>query len=125
LWEQILKRRESSGLKVKPPASSTNGWVHLSQAIDPTEAGLEGFGGIDFKNTSYGGYPTNAITFWIDNLVVHLSSTELAPPKLGIPYKPVPGLNLFSSGSNGDQYQRTNIRLQNTTGVGGWVPPGR
>jgi hypothetical protein len=102
------------------PASATNGWVHLNQTIDQTSSGLDAVAGVNFKYTSYGGYPTNPITFWIDNLDVHLSPTKAAPPKLITVYKPVAGLNLFSSGSNGDQYQRTNLKLQNTSG-NGWL----
>src|SRR5579872_3794175 len=103
------------------PASATNGWVHLSQTIDQTTSGLDTVAGVDFKYTSFSGYPTNPITFWIDNLDVHLSPTKAAPPKVTPTFtRPSPGLNLFSSGSNGDQYQRTNLKLQNTTG-NGWL----
>ena len=103
------------------PASATNGWVHLSQTIDQTGSGLDAVAGVDFKYTSYSGYPTNPITFWIDNLDVHLSTAQIPPPTV-VPAlsRPKPGLNLFSSGSNGDQYQRTNIKLQNTSGDG-WL----
>jgi hypothetical protein len=102
-------------------ASATNGWVHLSQTIDQTGSGLDAVAGVNFKYTSYSGYPTNPITFWIDNLDVHLSPSKPAPPKLSTSItKPVPGLNLFSAGSNGDQYQRTNLKLQNTSG-NGWL----
>jgi hypothetical protein len=58
------------------------------------------------------------ITFDLD---VHLSPTKPAPPKLVPTFThPTPGLNLFSSGNNGDLYQRTNLKLQNTSGVG-WL----
>jgi hypothetical protein len=103
------------------PASATNGWVHLNQTIDQTASGLDAVAGVNFKYTSYGGYPTNPITFWIDNLDVHLSPSKPAPPKLAPSFtKPAAGLNLFSAGSNGDQYQRTNLKLQNTSG-NGWL----
>jgi hypothetical protein len=103
------------------PASATNGWVHLNQTIDQSGAGLDAVAGVDFKYTSYSGYPTNPITFWIDKLDVHLAPSKAAPPKLSPAIsKPTAGLNLFSSGSNGDQYQRTNLKLQNTTG-NGWL----
>jgi hypothetical protein len=99
------------------PASATNGWVHLNQTIDQTGAGLNAVAGINFKYTSYGGYPTNPITFWIDNLVVHLSTTTTPPPTLSPTLtRSTAGLNLFSAASNGDQYQRTNLKLQNTNG---------
>ena len=99
------------------PASATNGWVHLSQTIDQTAANLDTVAGVDFKYTSFSGYPTNPITFWIDNLDVHVATTKTPPPTVSTAItKPVAGLNLFSSGSNGDQYQRTNLKLQNTTG---------
>jgi len=61
------------------PASATNGWVHLSQTINQTAAGLDAVAGVNFKYTSYAGYPTNPITFWIDNLDVHVSATRTAP----------------------------------------------
>jgi hypothetical protein len=103
------------------PASATNGWVHLNQTIDQTGSGLDTVAGVNFKYTSYSGYPKSPITFWIDNLDVHLSPTKPAPPKLVPSFThPTAGLNLFSSGSNGDQYQRTNLKLQNTSGVG-WL----
>lgn len=103
------------------PASATNGWVHLNQTIDQTGAGLDAVAGVDFKYTSYSGYPTNPITFWIDNLDVHLATSKAAPPQFSpLLTKPTAGLNLFSSGSNGDQYQRTNLKLQNSSGLG-WV----
>ena len=103
------------------PASATNGWVHLNQTIDQTVAGLDAVAGVNFKYTSYAGYPTNPITFWIDNLDVHLATSKQAPPKVAPAItKPAAGLNLFSSANNGDQYQRTNLKLQNTSGLG-WL----
>jgi hypothetical protein len=108
------------------PASATNGWVHLNQTIDQTGAGLDTVEGVNFKYTSFSGYPTNPITFWIDNLDVHLSPTKNAPPTLSPTLgRSTAGLNLFSSVSNGDQNQRTNLKLQNTTGntwVGATTP---
>ena len=103
------------------PASATNGWVHLSQTIDQSGANLDTVAGVNFKYTSYSGYPTNPITFWIDNLDVHLSPTKPSPPKFATTLThPTPGLNLFSTGSNGDQFQRTNLKLQNTSS-NGWL----
>jgi hypothetical protein len=103
------------------PASATNGWVHLSQTIDQTAAGLDAVAGVDFKYTSYNGYPTNPITFWIDNLDVHVSTTKTPPPSFApVLTRPTAGLNLFSSGSNGDQYQRTSLKLQNSSGTS-WI----
>jgi hypothetical protein len=99
------------------PASATNGWVHLNQTINQAGAGLDAVEGVNFKYTSYSGYPTNPITFWIDNLDVHVATTKTPPPTLSPTLtRSTPGLNLFSSGSNGDQYQRTNLKLQSTTG---------
>ncbi len=108
------------------PARPTNGWVHLNQTIDQTGSGLDTVEGVNFKYTSYGGYPKSPITFWIDNLDVHLSTVKTPPPTLSPTLtKSTPGLNFFSSGSNGDQYQRTNLKLQTTTGntwVGATTP---
>ena len=102
------------------PAQATNGWAHLNQPIDPAGAGLDAVAGVNFKYTSYSGYPKTPMTFWIDNLVVQLSSAQAPAPKLGTLSKAIPGLNLFSSGNNGDQFQRTSIKLQSTSGVG-WL----
>lgn len=103
-----------NGLSIPPDA--TNRWAHLSQTVDQSSAGLDAVAGIDFKYTSYSGYPTNPVTFWIDNLIVHLAPVKAGPPTLASPARPVTGLNLFSSAGNGDQYQRTSLKLNNNIG---------
>jgi hypothetical protein len=102
------------------PGSASNGWAHLDQVIDQTSVGLDTVAGVDFKYTSYAGYPKAPITFWIDNLDVHLAPVVVAPPKLVAPYGTIHGLNLFSGTGNGDQFQRTNLRLQNNLDTG-WL----
>lgn len=102
------------------PGSASNGWAHLDQVVDQTTVGLDAVAGVDFKYTSYGGYPKAPITFWIDNLQVHLAPFKPAPPALAAPYGTIHGLNLFSGSGNGDQYQRTNLRLQDNLDTG-WL----
>lgn len=104
-----------SGITI--PAAASNGWVHLSQTIDQSSAGLDAVAGVDFKYTSYSGYPKAPMTFWLDNLDVHLAPVKAAPPTIEAPTKPIRGLDLLSSGSNGDQYQRTNLKLNNNIGT--------
>lgn len=105
------------GSGVTIPGAASNRWVRLSQTIDQTSAGLDAVAGVDFKYTSYSGYPKAPMTFWIDNLDVHLAPIKASPPTIAAPTKPIRGLNLLSSGSNGDQYQRTNLKLINNTGT--------
>ena len=64
-----------------PPAPQTAG-CSLNQTIDQTGSGLDTVEGVNFKYTSYSGYPTNPITFWIDNLDVHLATAKTPPPTL-------------------------------------------
>lgn len=109
------------GSGVTIPATATNGWVTLMQPVDLADPLLStpGSAGVDFKYTSYSGYPTNPITFWLDDLTVDMipPSVRIPPPPLSAPYRPVAGLNLFSSTANGGNNQRTDIGLINS-GVG-------
>jgi len=105
------------------PASAGNGWVRLVQPIDQTSSGLDAVAGINFKYTSYSGYPTSPFSMWLDNVEVVAKTLPTPPPTLSAPTRPVPGLNLFSSGANGGEFQRVNVRLVNTTGNGWWDSP--
>jgi hypothetical protein len=104
------------------PASATNGWVHIVQPIDPSTPGIGTVSGLAFRIQTYDNYnnPVGHLKFWIDNLKLVVSPVVPPPPRLAAPVKPVSGLNLGSSSSNGDQYQRTSIRLNNDMGVG-WL----
>ena len=104
------------------PASATNGWVTLTQPIDPSATGIGSVGGINFRIQSYDNYhnPVGPVYFWLDNLAMNVSPVEIPPPTLLPPAVPVSGLNLFSAPSNGDQYQRTGILAINSAGTS-WV----
>jgi hypothetical protein len=98
------------------PGSASNQWVHLSVPVVVGQAGYDDPGviGISLKYTSYSGYPTSTITFWLDNITAKFSGTAPPPPPpptMSIE-KPIRGLNLFTGGS-GD-YQRESIRTLNT-----------
>ena len=112
-----------SGLTI--PASATNGWVTLDQPVDLTDPllGNPGSSGVDFKYTSYSGYPTNPITFWLDDLTVNMvpSTVKIPPPTLTSLYRAVPGLNVFSSTANGGVNQRTDIGLINSAVGNTWL----
>jgi hypothetical protein len=64
------------------PASATNGWVHLSDTNLANDlsayiaSGFQNAAGVAFQYTSYSGYPTSPVTFWIDNVAV----TTMPPP---------------------------------------------
>lgn len=94
------------------PGSASNGWAHLQVIVPAGTLGYDdpGVAGFGFKYTSYSGYPTNPITFWLDNVAaikVGAPPPPPPPPALTIE-KPSPGLNLFA-GSSGD-YDRHSIR---------------
>jgi len=113
-----------SGITI--PGAATNGWVHLQDSnlsndiasMVLTEAGFTtpqtNAAGIGFYVQSYGGYPTNPITFWIDNVAVSTSSAPPPPPpppSMNI-FPAVAGLNLFT-GSGATLYNRESLE---TTG---------
>jgi hypothetical protein len=106
------------------PGAATNGWVHLSEtnaqqfqncALNSGDTYAEG---PEFYYTQYGppsgvsGYPTNPVTFWIDNIVVNSSTAPPPPPPpptLSIS-PAVQGLNLFTaSGGSSATYNREDI----------------
>lgn len=113
--------RDGTWTSITIPGAASNGWVHLqdtnvvadiqtlinsSTSADPTTNAA----GIGIYYNSYGGFPTNPITFWIDNLAVTTSSAPPPPP-------PPPtvsmltaaaGLNLFT-GSGTGLYQRESL----------------
>jgi hypothetical protein len=98
------------------PGNATNQWVHIVQQVDTAAAGTAVIG-FNFKYVSYSGYPTSPITFWIDNLVAHFATVVTPPPKLSsVINDAIPGLNLYLN----NQYDRTSLQLQQTTGVG-WL----
>jgi len=105
-----------SGLTI--PASATNGWVTLSQPIDYTDPYVTKVEGVDFKYTSYSGYPKFPFTFWIDNLQVNLNPGPPPPPPVLSNLKPVvPGLNCIATfpGAAGNRY---HIATTNDIGYG-------
>ena len=105
------------------PASASNGWVRLVQPIDPAVAGAWGpVGGICFRYQTYytDGNVSGHMKMWMDKLTFNVSPVKVLPPKLLPPANPSPGLNLFSSALNGNQYQRTSIQLQTHSGLS-WI----
>ncbi|HEY3864308.1 MAG TPA: hypothetical protein VGO59_20745 [Verrucomicrobiae bacterium] len=93
------------------PGAATNGWVHMvvpTNTLLPDILSMESQGdtqaaGFGFYVQSYGGYPTNPITFWIDNVAAVAASIPPPPP-------PPPtmsiaaaqqGLNLFAGAGAG------------------------
>ena len=100
------------------PGAATNGWVHLAETnaaqfqYAANSSGDTYAQGPEFYYTSYGdgGYPTNPVTFWIDNLVVNSSVTPPPPPPPPtMTIAPaVAGLNLFT-GSGIGLYNRESL----------------
>jgi hypothetical protein len=97
------------------PGTASNGWVHLQDAnlsndlatMELSESGLStvytNAAGVGFYVQSYGGYPTNTFTFWIDNVAVTTSSAPPPPPPPPtLSISPVvQGLNLFTGSGTG------------------------
>ena len=107
------------------PASATNGWVRLTQPIDPSTTGISAVGGINFRIQTYDNYhnPIGTLMMWLDNVTMNVSPVQIPPPTLQAPATPTPGLNLFSAPSNGDLYQRTSLLALNSSGTS-WVGAG-
>jgi hypothetical protein len=104
------------------PAKATNQWVHFATAItnflatEPID-GLTNCAGIGFDYNSYSGYPTNPVTFWIDNVEIDVASTPPPPPPpptVAAPQRATPGLNLITTAIG--QYNRYNLATVNDTG---------
>lgn len=110
------------------PGAATNGWVLMAEtnAAEFQNAALNSGDtyaqGVEFYYNQYNGnsYPTNPVTFWIDNLVVNSSvAPPPPPPPPTLSISPaVPGLNLFT-GSGTALYNRENI--ETTQGAYSWV----
>ena len=60
------------------PGSATNGWAHFSVLVDKTIANAAG---IAFDYANYGGYPTNNVTNYLDNIQLNLSPVKTPPPQ--------------------------------------------
>ena len=108
------------------PASATNGWFHAVTSItnflaNEPVSGLTNVAGIGFDYNSYSGYPTNPVTFWIDNVSVISAGAPPPPPPaptLSAPPLSQPalsGLNLFTTSAS-SQYNRYSLVTANDTG---------
>src|SRR5882724_7333858 len=112
------------------PFSTTNGWTHYQINIDPATVRTNLCAGIGMGISCYGGsgnpnsnliLTTNTTYFWLDNVTIHRRKVKTPPPALLTQItEPNPGLNLFSSSASSDQYQRSNVRYNNNSGVG-WL----
>jgi hypothetical protein len=97
------------------PGTATNGWVHLSVPVDKTIANAAG---IAFDYNNYGGYPTNNVTNYLDNVRLNLSPVKTPPPTISSKFMPaVPGLNEIATQPN-QQYNRYQVCSVADTGLG-------
>jgi hypothetical protein len=111
------------GTNVTIPTSATNGWYHVTALVNKSDnANLAA--GWAFNINCYGGANsilytnTSETDLWIDNIQVNASKVAPKPPTLSKTItSPRPGLNLFSGGPASDQYQRTNLKLNDTSGI--------
>jgi len=104
------------------PAAAANGWVHMSIPIDPTMSGLAGKSGITINkwiNSNKSGIQNPAqARVWIDNIVLKGTAGPPPPPKVSVPTKATPGLNVFASTAG--LYDRQSAVLRQTSGLS-WV----
>jgi hypothetical protein len=112
------------------PGAATNGWVKIANTNSANEqafvnaTGVTNAFGVDFDYNSYGGYPTNPVAFWIDDVVLLTSAAAPPPPPpptmtINPPF--MPGLNLFTS-QGPTLYQRES--LETIAGAYSWVNAG-
>jgi len=113
---------------VNIPPSATNGWYHVVALVNKSDPALStpaaGWAfNVNCYNNINGSLFTNTTPtiLYIDNIQANRSKEPLRPPTMSsIISEPAGGLNLFSSSGSSDQYQRTNIKLISTIGVG-WL----
>jgi hypothetical protein len=115
------------------PGAASNGWVHLAETnaaefqYEANNSADNYAQGPEFYYNSYGdgGYPTNLIIFWIDNVVVNSSTAPPPPPPPPtMTMAPaVAGLNLFT-GNGIALYNRESIQADQSeyTWVGATSP---
>lgn len=107
-WSQIWL----TGFNVTPGDE----WIQVTLPINPTASKLDQINGVVLKMWSGASGHTGTATFWVDNVKLIPSSTEVPRPTLGLS-QPDPGLHLTASASG--IYQRQNIRT--TTSEYSWV----
>jgi hypothetical protein len=95
---------------VEIPGAASNGWVSLSVPVSKTAVGIGSVAAFLFNYNSYGGYPTNPITFWIDNVALNYGGPPPPPPTLSLE-KPIAGLNVIDSSPG--TYDRESILSTN------------
>jgi hypothetical protein len=103
------------------PTAAANGWVHMSLPINPAMANIDAINGLclhKWVNQCWGIVNPAVARFWIDNLVLKGTTIPL-PPKLSMPVKATPGLNVFAS-TEGSLYDRQSAVLRQNSGLS-WV----
>lgn len=107
------------------PTAASNGWVHISIPINPSQANIDPAVGILFKkwlNQNWGlaDATTATANFWVDNVVLIGTAGPPPPPTVSAPVKPTPGLNCFASTKGNSFYDRQDVVLRQSTGLS-WV----
>ncbi|PWU10118.1 MAG: hypothetical protein C5B50_26130 [Verrucomicrobia bacterium] len=93
---------------------------HLSIPIPAAASGANQFYSVGFYIWQPGGV-NGALTWEVKNVVVKARLVQVPPPTLSNPYKPTPGLNLFSRTQNGGGNQRTDIGVINNPSGNTWL----
>jgi hypothetical protein len=82
------------------PNAATNGWVRMFLPLNKTTVAASIIQGLQFKK--YGNPAISGVAaYWIDNVIFLGAATTIASPTMSIS-KPVPGLNLVSTGRSGN-----------------------
>jgi hypothetical protein len=95
------------------PGVASNGWVTITAPIDKTAVDINNVGGFFFNYNNFGGFPTNPITFWLDDVALNLGGAPPPPPTLNSE-TPVAGFNVIDSSSGIND--RESIMSTTTTG---------
>jgi len=101
---------EACGSAATPvPDAATNGWVHMSCAINQNLAGIDQTVGLWFKKYATASYTPGTAAFWVDNFVFDGAKIARPVPTLTVS-KAAPGLQInFTGTGNNPPYDRENL----------------
>jgi hypothetical protein len=103
-------QEEACGSAATPvPDAATNGWVHMSCAINQNQPNIDQTVGLWFKKYATASYTPGTAAFWVDNFVFDGARISRPVPTLTVS-RAAPGLQInFTGTGNNPPYDRENL----------------